>query len=79
MRHLLFSYVPVSDLRCKFFKEVHLVGMPDDVARGMGGFLSSLLTLAAMILTPLFGLLSDKIGKRSLLMMFGSLLIIRYT
>jgi len=29
-----------------------------------------------MILTPLFGLLSDKIGKRSLLMMFGSLLII---
>mgnify|MGYP000908335016 FL=1 len=29
-----------------------------------------------MIFTPLFGLLSDKIGKRSLLMMFGSLLII---
>jgi MFS family permease len=29
-----------------------------------------------MIFTPLFGLLADKIGKRSLLMMFGSLLII---
>ena len=27
-------------------------------------------------MTPLFGLLADKIGKRSLLMMFGSLLII---
>jgi MFS family permease len=35
-----------------------------------------MLTLAAMIFTPLFGLLSDFIGKRSLLMMFGSLLII---
>jgi MFS family permease len=67
---------PFQTFAVKFFKDVHLVGMPVDVARGMGGFLSSLLTLAAMILTPLFGLLSDKIGKRSLLMMFGSLLII---
>jgi MFS family permease len=67
---------PFQTFAVKFFKEVHLVGIPGDVARGMGGFLSSLLTLAAMILTPLFGLLSDKIGKRSLLMMFGSLLII---
>ncbi|HTX89502.1 MAG TPA: MFS transporter [Bacteroidales bacterium] len=67
---------PFQTFAVKFFKEVHLTGLPDDVARGMGGFLSSLLTLSAMILTPLFGLLSDKIGKRSLLMMFGSLLII---
>ena len=44
--------------------------------REVGGNLSSILTLAAMIFTPLFGLLADKIGKRSLLMMFGSLLII---
>jgi len=29
-----------------------------------------------MIATPLFGLLVDKIGKRALLMMFGSLLLI---
>jgi len=29
-----------------------------------------------MILTPLFGLLSDYIGKRSLLMMIGSALLI---
>lgn len=67
---------PFQTFAVKFFKDVHLTGLPDDVARGMGGFLSSLLTLSAMILTPLFGLLSDKIGKRSLLMMFGSLLII---
>jgi MFS family permease len=67
---------PFQTFAVKFFKDVHLSHMPDDVARGMGGFLSSLLTLAAMILTPLFGLLSDKIGKRSLLMMFGSMLII---
>ncbi|MFZ4521552.1 MAG: MFS transporter [Bacteroidales bacterium] len=67
---------PFQTFAVKFFKDVHLAGVPDDVARGMGGFLSSLLTLSAMILTPIFGLLSDKIGKRSLLMMFGSLLII---
>jgi MFS family permease len=35
-----------------------------------------MLTLAAMVFTPLFGLLADKIGKRSLLMMLGSILII---
>ena len=44
--------------------------------REMGGFLSSTLTLSAMILTPLFGLMADYIGKRSLLMMIGSLLLI---
>jgi MFS family permease len=67
---------PFQTFAVKFFKDVHLSGFPDDVARGMGGFLSSLLTLSAMILTPLFGLLADKIGKRSLLMMFGAFLII---
>jgi MFS family permease len=67
---------PFQTFAVKFFKDVHLAGIPEDVARGMGGFLSSLLTLSAMILTPMFGLLSDKIGKRSLLMMFGSMLII---
>jgi MFS family permease len=41
----------------------------------MGGFLSSMLTVFAMIATPLFGLMVDRIGKRSLFMMFGSLLL----
>jgi MFS family permease len=35
-----------------------------------------MLTLFAMIATPLFGLWVDRIGKRALLMMFGSLLLI---
>jgi MFS family permease len=39
------------------------------------GFLNSTLPLAAMIATPLFGLLVDRVGKRALFMMFGSLLL----
>lgn len=39
------------------------------------GRLNSLLPFAAMIATPLFGLLVDKLGKRALFMMFGSLLL----
>ncbi|MDR3665702.1 MAG: MFS transporter [Ignavibacteriaceae bacterium] len=61
---------PFQTFAIKFFQEAH------GTSREVGGNLSSMLTLAAMIFTPLFGLLSDKIGHRSLLMMFGSLLII---
>lgn len=66
---------PFQTFAVKFFQQVHLSQMPEDVARGMGGFLSSLLTLSAMILTPLFGLMADKVGKRASLMMLGSFLI----
>ncbi|MBK7630470.1 MAG: MFS transporter [Ignavibacteriales bacterium] len=61
---------PFQTFAIKFFQEAH------GTTREVGGNLSSILTLAAMVFTPLFGLLADKIGKRSLLMMFGSLLII---
>jgi MFS family permease len=61
---------PFQTFAVKFFIEAH------GVTREFGGFLSSLLTFAAMIFTPLFGLLADKIGKRALLMMVGSLLLI---
>lgn len=61
---------PFQTFAVKFFIDVH------GTSREMGGFLSSMLTLFAMIATPLFGLLADKIGKRSLLMMFGSLLLV---
>lgn len=61
---------PFQTFAIKFFQEAH------GTSREVGGNLSSLLTLAAMFFTPLFGLLVDKIGKRSLLMMFGSLLIV---
>ena len=39
------------------------------------GNLNSLLPLSAMIATPLFGLLVDRVGKRAWFMMFGSLLL----
>jgi len=61
---------PFQTFAVKFFMERH------GATREFGGFLSSILTFFAMVFTPLFGLLADKIGKRSLLMMFGSLLII---
>jgi len=44
-------------------------------AHEQAGFFNSLLPLSAMVATPLFGLLSDKIGKRAFLMMFGSILL----
>ena len=61
---------PFQTFAVKFFVEAH------NTTREFGGFLSSTLTLSAMVLTPLFGLFADYIGKRSLLMMFGSLLLI---
>ncbi|MCX7909676.1 MAG: MFS transporter [Ignavibacteria bacterium] len=61
---------PFQTFAIKFFQEVH------NVSREFAGFLSSILTLSAMIMTPLFGLLADKFGKRAKLMILGSLLII---
>jgi MFS family permease len=61
---------PFQTFAVKFFIEAH------GVSRETGGFLSSMLTLFAMIGTPLFGLLVDKVGKRSLFMMAGSLLLV---
>jgi MFS family permease len=45
------------------------------LAHEKAGFFNSLLPFSAMIATPLFGLLVDKIGKRALFMMFGSILL----
>src|SRR5271163_3843065 len=61
---------PFQTFAVKFFMEAH------GTSREFGGFLSSMLTLFAMIVTPLFGLLVDRVGKRALLMMLGSLLLI---
>ncbi|MFN4111211.1 MAG: MFS transporter [Ignavibacteria bacterium] len=61
---------PFQNFAIKFFQEVH------GTSREVGGNLSSILTLSAMIFTPLFGLLADRVRKKSLLMMFGSFLII---
>ncbi len=61
---------PFQTFAVKFFIEAH------GVSRETGGFLSSMLTLFAMVATPLFGLLADKVGKRATLMVFGSFLLI---
>jgi MFS family permease len=61
---------PFQTFAVKFFIEAH------GVSRELGGFLSSMLTAFAMICTPLFGLMVDRIGKRALFMMFGSLLLV---
>jgi MFS family permease len=45
------------------------------LAHEQAGFFNSLLPLSSMIAMPLFGLLADKIGKRALLMMVGSVLL----
>jgi MFS family permease len=61
---------PFQTFAVKFFMEAH------GTSRELGGFLSSMLTIFAMIGTPLFGLLVDRVGRRSLFMMFGSALIV---
>lgn len=60
---------PFRSFAIKFFIEAH------GSTREFAGFLNSILPLSAMIATPLFGLLVDKIGKRALLMMLGSFLL----
>jgi len=61
---------PFQTFAIKYFQEAH------GTTREVGGNLSSMLTLAAMIFTPLFGLLADRTHRKALLMAFGSLLII---
>ena len=61
---------PFQTFAVKFFIDAH------GVSRETGGFLSSMLTLFAMVATPLFGLLADRVGKRALFMMYGSLLLL---
>ncbi len=61
---------PFRSFAIKFFMEAH------GVSREAAGFLNSILPLSAMIATPFVGLLIDFIGKRALIMMFGSLLLL---
>lgn len=61
---------PFQTFAVKFFIEAH------GTTREFGGFLSSLITLLAMIFTPLFGYLVDRVARRSLFMMCGSLLLV---
>src|SRR5690606_24020800 len=45
-------------------------------SREAAGILSSLLPVAAIIATPLFGLWVDRVGRRSLFMAIGSLVML---
>lgn len=61
---------PFRAFAIKYFIEAH------GTTREVGGFLNSMLPFAAMIATPLFGLMVDRVGKRSFFMMAGSLLLL---
>ncbi|HLV87970.1 MAG TPA: MFS transporter [Candidatus Sulfotelmatobacter sp.] len=61
---------PFETFAYKFFMDAH------HVTREAGGDLVGMLTLFTMFGTPLFGLFVDRLGKRALLMMLGSLLLI---
>ncbi len=60
---------PFRGFSIKFFMEAW------EVTRDTAGRFNSVLPLAAMFATPLFGLLVDKVGKRALFMVFGSFLM----
>jgi MFS family permease len=61
---------PFETFAYQFFMDAH------HVTREAGGDLVGMLTLFTMFGTPTFGLFVDKVGKRALLMMLGSILLI---
>jgi MFS family permease len=61
---------PFQTFAVKFFMDAH------GTTRELGSFINSLLTLFAILATPLFGLLVDRVGRRALFMMYGSLLLV---
>ena len=61
---------PFETFAFKFFIDVH------GTTREAAGQLVGILTIFTMFGTPLFGLFADKIGKRALLMICGSFLLI---
>jgi MFS family permease len=61
---------PFQTFAIKFFQEAH------GTTREYAGFLSGLLPAFAMVITPLFGYVVDRVGRRSLFMMLGSLLLV---
>ena len=63
------AILPFRSFAIKFFIESH--GMTREAA----GAMNSMLPLAAMVATPVFGLLADRFGKRALMMAGASFLI----
>lgn len=61
---------PFRAFAIKYFIEAH------GTSRELGGILNSFLPLSAMIATPLFGLMVDRIGRRSFFMTVGTLVLL---
>lgn len=61
---------PFRAFAIKYFIEAH------GATREFAGFLNSILPLSAMFATPVFGLMVDRIGRRALIMVFGSVLLL---
>ena len=60
---------PFRSFSIKYFIEAW------DLTREVAGQFNSVLPLTAMIATPIFGLMCDKLGNRALFMIFGSILL----
>lgn len=61
---------PFRAFAIDYFQQAH------GLDRGTAGMLSSLLPVAAIVVTPLFGLWVDRVGRRSLFMAAGSLVML---
>jgi MFS family permease len=61
---------PFRSFAIKYFIEAY------GVTREMGGQLNSIIVLTPMFATPLFGFMTDKVGKRAFSMAVGSLLLL---
>jgi len=61
---------PFRSFSIKYFIEAH------GAERGFAGQLNSILPFAAMIATPLIGLLVDKVGRRATLMAVGTFILL---
>jgi MFS family permease len=61
------AVLPFRAFAIKYFMDAH------GATREFAGFLNSLLPLAAMVATPIFGLMVDRVGRRASLMTSASL------
>ncbi|RAJ98419.1 MFS transporter [Aliidiomarina maris] len=61
---------PFRSFAIDYFQQAH------GITRETAGLLSSLLPVAAIILTPLFGLLVDRVGRRGLFMAAGAIVML---
>jgi MFS family permease len=61
---------PFRAFAIDYFQQAH------GLQREAAGMLNSFLPLSAMVATPLFGLMVDRVGKRSFFMAMGSLLLL---